>query len=119
MSESHNGADLSLPEFLSARARHASDARLAIDVAAGFVVGIAATFWRGRGWTIIASAALCFLAYGAWGIVDRELRERAVSRPDRHAALRATRIIAAFMGAGAALSFIVSVLFVLLGTIIS
>jgi hypothetical protein len=32
--------DLSLPAFLAHRARHATDARLAVDAGAGFVVAV-------------------------------------------------------------------------------
>src|SRR4051794_38810961 len=119
VSESRHESDLSLPQFLSTRARHATDARLALDVACGFVIALVAVLWRGPAWHIIASAAVCFLAYGGWGIVDRELAERAMKSDDRHAGLRAGRTAAAAVGAIAGVSLVVSGLFFLLGTIIS
>jgi hypothetical protein len=117
MTEARPDSDLNLPEFLSARARRASDARLALDVACGLVVALLAALWRGPAWTVIASGAVCLLAYGAWGIADRELRERTAISPDRHMALRAGRTAAVSAGAIAGVSFVLSGLFFLLGTI--
>jgi hypothetical protein len=117
MTEARADSDLSLPQFLSARARRASDARLALDVACGLVVALVAALWRGPAWHIIASGAVCFVAYGAWGIADRELRERAAISPDRHTALRAGRTAAAGVGAIAGVSLVLTALFFLLGTI--
>lgn len=117
MAETRSDSDLSLPEFLSDRARHASDARLALDVACGFVVAAVALVWRGPAWYVIASAAVCFLAYGAWGISDRELTERAGLSAAGLPGLRVARLSAAVVGVAAGVVFIVSALFFLLGTI--
>jgi hypothetical protein len=117
MSESRSDSELSLSEFLSARARHASDTRLALDVACGFVIALVAVVWRGPAWRIIASGAVCFLSYGTWGILDRELTERATASPDRLPAFRAGRVTAAGVGIIAGAVFILSALFSLLGTI--
>ncbi|MDQ6870649.1 MAG: hypothetical protein M3037_01390 [Gemmatimonadota bacterium] len=63
--------DASLPEFLAYRARSASVRRLSIDLAVG-AIGFAATpIWRPAGWTVVASLALIFFAYGGWGLADR------------------------------------------------
>src|SRR3954465_3908625 len=117
MSESRPDSDLSLLEFLSARARHASDARLALDVACGLVVALGAVLRRGPAWHVITSAAVCFLAYGAWGIADRELTERVAMTSNPPAALRAGKTAAAVVGAIACASFVMTALFFLLGTI--
>jgi hypothetical protein len=106
----------SLAQFLSGRARQASDARLAIDVAAGFVVLLAASLWRGPGWIVIGSASLGVLAYGTWGITDRELGERA-SAGRRPAILRIARTVAVIVGAAAAIGFTLSAFAVVLGPI--
>ena len=63
--------DASLPEFLAHRARAASVRRLSIDLAVGLAGLAAALHWRPAGWSVVASLALIFFAYGGWGIVDR------------------------------------------------
>ena len=63
--------DASLSEFLAHRARSASVRRLAIDLAVGVAGFAAALYWRTAGWLLVASLALMFLAYGAWGLADR------------------------------------------------
>jgi hypothetical protein len=119
MSESRAESDLSLTEFLSSRARHSSDARLALDVAGGFVVAVAAALWHGPGWRLITPAAVCFLAYGAWGIADRELLEGVAAAPRRLTLLRVARIVAAIAGIVAAIALVLIGMAVALGTIIS
>ena len=67
-------------------------------------------------------ATVCFLAYGAWGIADRELREREVGSTEpatRQRLLRFGRAFAAGMGALAAGALLISLLGVALGTWIS
>ena len=112
--------DASLPELLAARARHASDTRLALDAALGALVAVAAVFWRGPGWYFLASLAGCFLAFGFWGIADRELGERANggSRLTREL-LRIARIIAGVVGAIAAVATMLMALALALGRMIS
>ena len=119
MSESRVESEVSLTEFLSARARHSSDARLALDVAGGFVIAVAAALWHGPGWRLITPAAACFLAYGAWGIADRELLERIGATPRSLTLLRAARLAAAIVGIVAAVSLVLIGMAVALGTIIS
>jgi hypothetical protein len=63
--------DASLPEFLAHRARSASVRRLATDTLIGGVACAGAVWRQSAGWLVIASAALCFFAYGAWGLLDR------------------------------------------------
>src|SRR5512146_79502 len=92
----------SLPEFLAARARHATDTRLAVDALAGLVVAAGAAYWNGPGASFLVSVGACFVAYGAWGIADRELGERPTASPRVLAALRACRVAAAVLGFSAA-----------------
>ena len=63
--------DASLPEFLLHRARSASIRRLAVDALAGGAAFAATVWWRPTAWLVLASAALCFLSFGAWGMLDR------------------------------------------------
>lgn len=112
--------DASLPQFLAARARHASDARLAADLIGGLTAAVGTVYWHGPGWYVATSIAICFLAFGAWGIADRELGERAPG--DRRTVVRllaAVRIVAVVVGAGAVAVVAVSTLGFMLGLMIS
>jgi hypothetical protein len=109
----------SLAEFLIGRARNASDGRLALDVGLGVVVTIVVLIWRPGGWHIIASAALCFLAFGAWGITDRELENVSAASLGGHRLLRVGRAVAVGVGALAAGTLLISLLAIALGTWIS
>lgn len=112
--------DASLPALLAHRARHASDRRLALDSAAGLLVASGALALRPPGWLLIASAAGCFAAFGAWGIADRELGERSAAGSERLVrALRAGRAIAAIVGLLAALTLLLTAVALGLGTWIS
>jgi hypothetical protein len=73
---SEESARDSLPQFLAQRARTASDGRLAIDAAAGLVALAAAVVVASPGNVVLAGVGTCFLAFGLWGITDRELGER-------------------------------------------
>jgi hypothetical protein len=97
--------DLTLPALVAARARAASDGRLAINAGAGLISGVLAVIVRPPAWPLIAAAATCFLAYGTWGIVDRALQE---SHRGIHAAraLRQLRNAAAALGALGALGIL-------------
>ncbi|MGH7627258.1 MAG: hypothetical protein ACREOJ_18325 [Gemmatimonadaceae bacterium] len=121
----------SLPELLAQRARHASDGRLALDLAGGIIVATTAAILAPPGWLQLISAALTFAAFGAWGISDRMLSERsstAASAPGRAGRagragrdqwLRAARLAAAALGTCAAVVLLLSVFALLLGTWIS
>jgi hypothetical protein len=74
--------DASLPEFLAHRAKSASVRRLSIDVVIGLAGFSAALRWRPTVWLVLASAALCFFAYGGWGIADRA-RSESMGRGNR------------------------------------
>ena len=113
--------EVGLREFLAARARRASDARLALN-AGGGLLGLTCALWlRPAGWLVLAALATCFVAYGAWGMADRELRER-YPAPGRQAGarvLQALRAVLAIVGATAVLTAIVGAAGLALGTIIS
>jgi hypothetical protein len=63
--------DANLPEFLAHRARTAPVWRLAIDAVMGAAAFAAVFWWRPTASLVLASAALCFFSYGAWGLLDR------------------------------------------------
>ena len=119
-------ADATLPELLAARARSASDLRLSLDVALGLVAGAAAVWWHPTGWVAALSAALCFAAFGAWGLADRALRIRTevimlIPTPHRvpDGALAAVRTAAAIVGTAAGVVLVFSLLAASLGRFIS
>jgi hypothetical protein len=68
--------ELTLSALLAARARGASDGRLALNAAGGLLAAALALAVRPPGWLLLVPAATSFLAYGAWGIADRALHER-------------------------------------------
>jgi hypothetical protein len=112
--------DASLPEYLAARARASSDGRLVVDVIGGACVAIGVAAWRPTGWLCMSGAAACFVAFGAWGIADRELGERGDSgRNATRRTLAAIRIVALRLGVHAAAIALFSALALTLGTWIS
>src|SRR5437660_12466307 len=112
--------EITLWGFLADRARRASDTRLVIDAIGGVCASVFVIAWRPKGWLLFVSAAVCFLAYGAWGIVDREVRDPQPERgPRRVVALIAARGSAAALGAAAFVTMLLSFLAIALGTIIS
>jgi hypothetical protein len=122
MVESQQQPEVSLVEFLTTRARRSSDTRLVLDAAIGLAAVLIALIWRPAGWHLIVSAALCFVAFGGWGITDRELRESAVDAAHSIGALkmlRITRAIAAGVGTLGAAALLVGLLGLALGTWIS
>ena len=123
MADSSLPPDARLPELLVARARGASDGRLALDLAGGLVAAGAALAWRPSGWLVLLSAALCFAAFGAWGIADREARERpgagGRSPISPVSLLRGARALAALVGAAAVVTLLFATLALALGTWIS
>lgn len=62
----------SLPDLLVARARQASDRRLAIDAAAGLAGSALLAVLRPPLWLPLTALAFCLGAFGLWGILDRE-----------------------------------------------
>jgi hypothetical protein len=108
----------SLAELLTQRARQASDLRLVIDAASGFVVAVLIAILRPPLWVPLAALAFALGAFGAWGILDRESSDPA-SVTGRRRVMVATRAIVGALGALAALVGGVSLFFGLLGTWIS
>jgi len=112
--------DASLPEFLAHRAKSASVRRLSIDLIIGLAGFAAALYWRPSGWLAGAGLALCFFAYGGWGIADRA-RSNAVARegPLPRALLEALCILLVAVGALATATLLYGVWAIALGTWIS
>ena len=108
----------SLPAFLAARARAASDTRLAIDAMAGLVVVVVFNFWQVPGWYLLVAIGACFLCYGTWAIANRELAELPPGSRNR-AILRALAALSAATGIGAAVFLALAVLGALIGRVIS
>jgi hypothetical protein len=112
--------DASLPEYLAARARASSDGRLVVDVIMGACAAIAVAAWRPTGWLCLIGASVCFVAFGAWGIADRELGERADgARGAMRGVLVAVRTLALGLGVLAAALALFAALALTLGTWIS
>lgn len=111
--------DASLPEFLAARARRATDTRLAIDALVGLSIVAGVAWWNGPGASFLISMGACFLAYGVWGIADRELGEHADAAPSVRRSLRTLRAVAAVLGFAAAAYIVVLMLAKALGVMIS
>lgn len=116
MAATASGESQSLPEFLAARARRASDVRLAVNAAAGLLAVIAAVIMRPPFWIPIVALGTAFLSYGAWGILDRELASAA---PGRHRVLRTARSSVAAIGAVAGIGFLLTFFFQFVGPLIS
>jgi hypothetical protein len=85
--------DESLRSVLAERARAASDGRLIFDVAAGLLVVLAIGIWRPHAWIVPLNLGIALAAYGAWGLADREIAERAAA-----ADLRLVRALRLFQG---------------------
>ena len=112
--------DAGLPEFLAARARHASDTRLAADAIGGMLVAITAAAMQFPLWFLVVGAALCFLTFGVWGIADRELGERGDSAPrSLQLSLRGAQALAVIVGTVAFVSVMLVLMGIALGRIIS
>lgn len=119
-------SDPTLPDLLAARARSASDLRLSLDVGLGLLAGVAAVWWRPAGWVVGLSAALCFAAFGVWGLADRVLRARTdvlelIVSPSSvlDGALELLRGLAVVVGTAAAVALGFSLLGLLMGRFIS
>lgn len=108
-----------LGEFLASRARSASELRLVGDAAFSVFAAVAVGVWRGPLWDVRIAIALCFLAFGIWGVADRDLAGRS-GAPRREVILpRVTRIAAAMLGFGAAAYLMMSLLGRAIGKVIS
>jgi hypothetical protein len=108
---------LTLATVLVRRARSASDGRLVVDAAGGLIVAVVVLVLHPPGWPVIASAAMCFLAFGVWGITDRTIREGDAGARGR--ALQALRTAAVVLGVFAGVALAVTTMALMLGTWIS
>ena len=109
-----------LPEFLAARARGASDARLAADTTVGLIAVLVSLMWQFPLWFLVLAAGGCFLGFGVWGIADREQSERgAGATPRVRAVLRTAKILATVVGAASAAALAVALMAILIGRVIS
>ena len=106
----------SLPEMLAQRARQASDRRLALDAALGLIAAASFAVLRPPLWIPLTALAFCLGAFGAWGILDRELVDSAGAAP-RARFFGWARGVVAVLGGAAAVFFGVSLFFALLGPI--
>ena len=112
--------DAGLSEFLVARARSASDGRLVLDVLVGALLALGLATWRPTGWVSLVAGSLCLVSFGLWGIVDRELGERAHDSPSAIVqVLRVVRATVTAVGGLAAVTALFATLGVALGKWIS
>lgn len=112
--------DASLPEFLAHRARSASLWRLAIDTVMGGAASAAVVWWRPTASLVLASAALCFFSYGAWGLLDRARSHAALAnRTFLGRLLDVVCALCAALGVLAAAGLLLGVWAIALGTWIS
>jgi hypothetical protein len=89
-----------------------------LDVAGGLLVAAIAGFARPWAWPLLLSAALCFAAFGAWGIADRELTDRGDASPTAGVRLlRALRLVAIAVGTAAAVTLLLTALGIALGSV--
>jgi hypothetical protein len=137
MNDTARHPDLSLPELLSEHAHGASTLRLALDLALGAVATTVVLLLRPTGWLLMASASLCFTAFGIWGLADRVITWRTTEQahdfedvymPDfstkpvsdtTNRVLRAVEGVAVLVGVLAALLLVFGTLALLMGTMIS
>lgn len=109
-----------LREVLVARARASSDGRLVADIIGGLLAILVLATWHPRAWLPLGTAALCFVAFGGWGIADRELAEHEESAAHwRVLLLRGSRVASAVVGVTAAVGLLLQMLALALGTWIS
>src|SRR5688572_7052258 len=118
MAETEANGSETLATVLARRARQASDGRLVLDAASGLIVGALALAFRPPAWPVVLSAAVSILAFGAWGISDRALRE---TEPGSHRAraLQALCVAMATLGAIGLVALAAATMFFMLGTWIS
>lgn len=109
----------SLGEFLAGRARAASEVRLVGDAAFSVLAAIAVGVWRGPLWDVRIAIALCFLAFGVWGVADRDIARREGATRRELLFPRMTRIGAAILGFGAAAYLMMALLGRAIGKVIS
>ena len=111
--------DNSLGDALVQHSRRASIRRLTLDVAGGLLTVALAAAWTPPGWIVLASAALCFAAFGAWALADRLLDPPGrVSNSAVAATLLILRPVAIAVGMAAVLILVFGGLEIAMGTFI-
>lgn len=118
-SQSHEAQEVALPDFLAARARAASDTRLAADAILGLVVVVTFSLWQIKAWFLLVAIGACFMFYGAWGIADRELAETPDSARRRRMALKALTKVSTVGGGVAGAFLALALLGIIIGRVIS
>jgi hypothetical protein len=108
----------SLSDFLEARARNASDARIAVDIAVGSVAYIVAQSLRPDWWKLLASAGIALFAFGAWAALGRVV-EAGTDSSKVGVVLKVVRSIVGWLGVAAALGTGFLLWTILMGTWIS
>jgi hypothetical protein len=107
-----------LPVLLARRARRASDGRLTLDATGGLIAAALLVELRPPAWPLMLSAAVCFFAFGVWGISDRALREGERGVAARRA-LQTLRAAAVAVGVAGAIALVATAMAIMLGTWIS
>jgi hypothetical protein len=118
-SSAHDDSPASLPTFVAAEARRASDGQLAFAATFGLLVAAVALLWRPAGASYFLASGLTCGAFGLWGILDRLLAEQGDAANRRVTMLRAGRFVCGAIGALAATGLLIRILFIGLGTWIS
>jgi hypothetical protein len=118
-SEGEENREETLAQFLASRARDASQMRLAGDAAFSIFAAVAVGFWRGPLWDVRIAIALCFVAFGLWGIADRDLARTPDAPWQEVIVPRVTRALATVLGFGAAAYLMMSLLGRAIGKVIS
>lgn len=112
--------DESLAHFVARRARSASDLRLAAHVIVGGCVLLAAAVLRPRAWVFVGGLAGLALAFGGWGIAERELADPAVASQGMVAiAFRVVRALAVLLALISAIALVFAVPMLSVGRVIS
>jgi hypothetical protein len=109
----------SLPAALAARARAASDGRLALDVLVGLVAAICLAVWRPMAWPIGLGIGVALASFGTWGIAERESQERAHNAQAAVRVFRLLQVTSIIVGTLAVLTAGFALVGMALGTIIS
>ena len=112
--------DATLPELLHERAVESAPRRLGLDVVGGAFVAASAMWFRPKGWVAIASAGVCFVAYGVWAVSERSFQAHDTDTPLPHArAWRVARLVSASVGVASVVLLLFTLLGMTLGTWIS
>ena len=109
-----------LASMLHERALVTPTRRLVFDLAIGALVASYAIWWRPTGWTLLASAGVCFAMYGVWAMAECRLESlpSEMTRPQRFV-WRLTSGVTALVGVISAFFLMFAVVGAMLGTWIS